>query len=148
MCLKTENCCLKTFVKIRVGEKSVWKYIKRCLKTENCCLKTLTKHSLRLWVMVLKSRFPLVHISQCTYGTHTHIFMYKILISLIKKKYIYKLNETLKYASFSPYSFCSFFDAACTKYSTVKTVLQFSLLHSNANCRTRSAKNVSTWKLW
>ena len=21
MCLKTENCCLKTFVKIRVGEK-------------------------------------------------------------------------------------------------------------------------------
>ena len=22
MCLKTENCCLKTFVKIRVGEKA------------------------------------------------------------------------------------------------------------------------------
>ena len=32
---------------------------------------------------------------------------------------------------------------ACTKY-IVKAVLQFSLLHPNANCRTRSAKNVST----
>ena len=24
MCLKTENCCLKIFVKIRVGEKVHW----------------------------------------------------------------------------------------------------------------------------
>ena len=46
MCLKTENCCLKIFVEIRVGEKSVLKYVKCCLKTENCCLKTLTKHPL------------------------------------------------------------------------------------------------------
>ena len=38
MCLKTENCCLKTFVEIRVSEK-VWKYVKCCLKTENCCFK-------------------------------------------------------------------------------------------------------------
>ena len=43
MCLKTENCCLKTFVEIRVGEK-VWKCMKYCLKTENGCLKTPTKH--------------------------------------------------------------------------------------------------------
>ena len=24
MCLKTENCCLKIFVEIRVGEKVYW----------------------------------------------------------------------------------------------------------------------------
>ena len=44
MCLKTENYCLKTFVKIRVGEKNVQKYVKYCLKTENYCLEILTKH--------------------------------------------------------------------------------------------------------
>ena len=44
MCLKTENCYLKTFMEIRVGEKSVLKCVKCCLKTENGCLKTQTKH--------------------------------------------------------------------------------------------------------
>ena len=39
MCLKTENCYLKTFIKIRVGEKKVIKYVKCCLKTESDYLK-------------------------------------------------------------------------------------------------------------
>ena len=47
ICLKTKNCCLKTFVEIRVGEK-VWKYVKCCLKTKTGCLKTQTKHPLNV----------------------------------------------------------------------------------------------------
>ena len=39
ICLKTENGCLKIFIKIRVGEKNVWKCVKYYLKTENSCLK-------------------------------------------------------------------------------------------------------------
>ena len=53
ICLKTKNCCLKIFVEIRVGKKSVWKYVKYCLKTENCCLETLTKHPLSLSFIIL-----------------------------------------------------------------------------------------------
>ena len=43
MCLKTENCYLKIFVEICVGEK-VWKCVKYCFKIENCYLKTQTKY--------------------------------------------------------------------------------------------------------
>ena len=40
MCLKIENCCLKTFVEIRVGEKMCENIVKYCLKTENGYLKS------------------------------------------------------------------------------------------------------------
>ena len=43
-CLKTENCYLKSFIKIRVGKKSGWKYVKCYLKTKNYYLETFTKH--------------------------------------------------------------------------------------------------------
>ena len=46
MCLKIENCCLKIFVEIHVGEKNALKCVKCCLKIENCCLKSQTKHPL------------------------------------------------------------------------------------------------------
>ena len=49
MCLKTENCYLKTFVKIRVSEKNAFKCIKYCLEIENGCLKTFTKHPLKVY---------------------------------------------------------------------------------------------------
>ena len=47
-CLKIENCCLKAFVEISVGEKVCGN---TCLKTENC-LKTFTKHPLYLYVNI------------------------------------------------------------------------------------------------
>ena len=42
MCLKTENCYLKTFMKIRVRKKSALKCAKCYLKTKNGCLKAQT----------------------------------------------------------------------------------------------------------
>ena len=48
MCLKIENYCLKIFVKIRMGEKSILKYVKYCLKTKNSDLKTQIKRPLNL----------------------------------------------------------------------------------------------------
>ena len=35
MCLKTENCCLKTFVEIRVGEKMYENEMKCSPKTQD-----------------------------------------------------------------------------------------------------------------
>ena len=46
MHLKTENCYLKTYIKIRVNKKMYEKYVLCYLKIKNDCLKICTKHLL------------------------------------------------------------------------------------------------------
>ena len=46
MHLKTENCYLKIYIKIRVNKKMDEKYVLCYLKIKNDCLKICTKHLL------------------------------------------------------------------------------------------------------
>ena len=60
MCLKIENDCLKIFVKICMGEKSILIYMKCCLKTKNGGLKTQTKHPLNFSCFMVYTSVPTI----------------------------------------------------------------------------------------
>ena len=56
MCLKTENCYLKTFIKIRVGEKKSDKICKMLFKNWKWLFENINQTSHTYWCFPLKKK--------------------------------------------------------------------------------------------